>query len=100
MAAVALYASLLNENINTLIVKDSPESQNKASQPDGRGEAIKMLNCLRITDLAQEAGSLLLTKFVGIGELPETYKWTKSVYEKIKLGYYQIINDISEWMQK
>jgi cephalosporin-C deacetylase-like acetyl esterase len=100
MGAVALYASLLDKNINTLIVKNPPESQNIASQLDGRGEAIEMLNCLRITDLAQVAGALLPTKFVGIGKLPETYNWTKSVYDKIKPGHFQNINNISEWIYK
>ncbi len=97
MTAIALYASLLDKKINTIIIKHPPMSQNMGSQPDGRGEAIEMLNCLRITDLAQVAGSLLPTKFVGIGELPETYQWTKSVYNKIKPDYYQTISKLSEW---
>ncbi len=97
MAAVALYASLLDEKINTVIVKSPPESQNIASQPDGRGEAIEMINCLRITDLAQVAGALLPTKFVSIGKLPQTYEWTKLVYKKIKPDYFKIISGLSEW---
>ena len=97
MAAIALYASLLDGKINTMIVKNPPESQNMGSQPDGRGEAIEMLNCLRITDLAQVAGSLLPTKFVAIGQLPATYEWTESVYKKIKADHYQVISEFSEW---
>lgn len=97
MSAIAIYASFLDKKINTLIVKSPPESQNTGSQPDGRGEAIEMLNCLRITDLAQVAGLVLTTKFIGIGELPETYNWTKSVYKKFNPDYHQMINDFSEW---
>ncbi len=97
MAAVALYATLLDKNINTLIVKNPPESQNIASQPNGRGEAIEMLNCLRITDLAQVAGALLPTKFVAVGELPQTYQWTQSVYKKLQPNSFQIISGLSEW---
>lgn len=97
MGAVAIYASLLDENINAIILKNPPDSQNRGSQPDGRGEAIEMLNCLRITDLAQVAGSLLPTKFIGIGELPETYRWTRSVYNKIRPDLFYSIANISEW---
>jgi len=96
MAAVALYASLLDENINTLIVKSPPESQNMGSQPNGRGEAIEMLNCLRITDLPQVAGALLTTKFISIGELPQTYEWTKSVYKKLKPDSFQTISGLAD----
>ncbi|MCF6351824.1 MAG: acetylxylan esterase [Cyclobacteriaceae bacterium] len=97
MAAVALYASLLDENINTVIVKNPPESQNAGSQTNGRGEAIEMLNCLRITDLAQVAGALLPTKFVAVGKLPQTYEWTQSVYKKLQPSSFQIISGLSKW---
>ncbi|PKQ44440.1 alpha/beta hydrolase family protein [Confluentibacter flavum] len=97
MSVVALYTSLLHGNINTILVKNPPESQNMASSPDGRGEAIEMLNCLRVTDLAQVAGMNMSTKFIGIGELPETYKWTQQVYETLNPSNFQIIDSFSEW---
>ncbi|WP_159076334.1 alpha/beta hydrolase family protein [Flagellimonas amoyensis] len=97
MSVVALYAALLKGDINTVLVKNPPASQNVPSQPDGRGEAIEMLNCLRITDVAQVAGLNLDTKFIGIGELPDTYTWTKEVYETLKPENFQIIKDFSEW---
>ena len=52
MTAVAMYAALLDGKC----MPDSenpPESQDSPSKPDGRGAAIEMLNCLRITDLYQ-----------------------------------------------
>ncbi|MCK5700474.1 MAG: hypothetical protein KAI29_04950, partial [Cyclobacteriaceae bacterium] len=84
MAAIAPYASLLDGNIKSLILKNPPATQDVASQPDGRGEAIEMLNCLRITDLPQVAGLMYPNEFVAIGELPNSYKWTEDLYRNLK----------------
>ncbi len=51
MGVVALYSALLDGKCKTLILKNPPASQDVASNPDGRGPAIEMLNCLRITDV-------------------------------------------------
>ena len=56
-----------------------------------------MLNCLRVTDLAQVAGMNMSTKFIGIGELPQTYKWTKSLYEALNPNNFKIVGSFSEW---
>lgn len=83
MAAVAMYAALLDGNISTIILKDPPSTQNVPGSPDGKGEAIEMLNCLRITDLPQVAGLLYPAKIKVIGELPQNFNWAKAVYEKL-----------------
>lgn len=97
MSVVALYASLLKGDINSVVLKDAPATQNQASRPDGRGEAIEMLNCLRVTDLAQVAALNPNTKLIGLGPLPETFSWTKGVYGLFDPAHYQIIHDFSEW---
>jgi len=83
MCAVALYAALLDGGITTVILQAPPATQNAPSRPDGRGEAIEMLNCLRITDLPQVAGLLLPTNLVFIGSVPDTYRWTADLYQKL-----------------
>jgi hypothetical protein len=77
MGAVALYAALLDGKCRTLILKNPPETQNKASQPDGRGEALEMLQCLRVTDVNQIPALLYPTETVCIGSLPDTYQWAQ-----------------------
>ena len=84
MGAIAPYAALLDGNIKSLILKNPPATQDVASQSDGRGEAIEMLNCLRITDLPQVAGLMYPNEFVAIGELPNSYKWTEDLYKNLK----------------
>jgi hypothetical protein len=98
MAASALYAALLDKKINTLILKNPPATQNAPSQPNGRGEAIEMLNCLRITDLPQVAGLLYPKPLVAVGELPDTYQWAEALYEHLE-GEQSLIKvqKLSEW---
>ncbi|MEN8227727.1 MAG: acetylxylan esterase [Bacteroidota bacterium] len=75
MAAVAMYAALLDGNCHTLILKDPPATQDAPSRPDGQGAAIEMLNCLRITDLGQLPALLAPAKIDFQGEVPDTYQW-------------------------
>jgi len=74
-----MYAALLDGNCHTLILKDPPETQNCPSQPDGRGAAIEMLNCLRITDIYQLPALLMPAKIRFQGEIPEVYQWSEKV---------------------
>ncbi|MCD6563193.1 MAG: acetylxylan esterase [Thermoproteales archaeon] len=83
MAAVVLYSAFLKGNINTVVLKNPPPSQNINSNPDGTGNVIEMLNCLRYTDLPYIAGLLWPTRIVFIGPRPITYKWTEELYYKI-----------------
>ncbi len=98
MAVVALYAALLNGNVKTLILESPPATQNAASRPDGRGEAIEMLNCLTITDLPQVAGLLHPANIVFIGDRPQTYAWADAIYRKLGApGTIQTVSDVKEW---
>ncbi len=64
-------------------VADPPASQDSPSQPDGRGAAIEMLNCLRITDLYQLPALLTPAKINFQGEVPETYQWSEKILSTI-----------------
>lgn len=98
MAAVALYAALLDGRIRTLFLQSPPATQNAPSRPDGRGQAIEMLNCLRITDLPQVAGLLYPTELVFIGDMPDSYLWAKELYERLGSPHKFIrVSEISQW---
>jgi len=84
MGAIALYAALLDGNCQTLLLKNPPVTQDTASQPDGKGEAIEMLNCLRITDVCQIPALIPSTNLIFMGEVPDSYQWAENV--RIKLG--------------
>ncbi len=98
MCAVALYAALLDGRVSALILDSPPATQNVPSQPDGKGPAIEMLNCLRYTDLAQVAGLLWPTELVIAGECPETYEWAREVYRRLgEPGKLGVVADLGEW---
>ncbi|HSL86573.1 MAG TPA: hypothetical protein VK861_06535, partial [Bacteroidales bacterium] len=83
MGVVALYAALLDGKCKTIMLKNPPESQDVASSPDGRGEAIEILNCLRITDLRQIPALLAPAEIIFIGEMPGSYKWSEDLLNKL-----------------
>jgi len=83
MAAVALYAALLDGNLKAVILDQAPATQNAPSNPDGTGDAIEMLNCLRYTDLPYVAGLLYPADLVFVGELPKSYQWAEDLYSRL-----------------
>lgn len=98
MAAVALYAALLDGRISTLIVDSPPETQNAPSSPDGTGPAIEMLNCLRITDLAQVAGLLWPAQIVIAGECPDSFRWAQNLYKRLGTpDKFSVVGDLGSW---
>ncbi|WP_157637833.1 alpha/beta hydrolase [Flexithrix dorotheae] len=98
MATVALYAALLDGNIKNLVIKNPPATQNIASSPDGTGDAIEMLNCLRITDLPQVAGLLFPNNFIAVKDLPPSYQWAEKLYTNLGTSNHWIkVEKVSEW---
>ncbi len=83
MSVVAFYGALLDGNCKTVIVKNPPATQNIASSKDGRGAAVEMLNCLRITDVNQMPALIYPTSTVIIGDIPESYNWGVNSLRKI-----------------
>lgn len=98
MCAVALYAALLDGNVRTLILEDPPATQNVAGEKDGRGPAMEMLSCLRLTDLAQVAGLLWPTTLVFAGNAPSSYDWTEATYHRLGApGRMTRVRDLATW---
>jgi hypothetical protein len=90
MGAVALYAALLDGHITAVVLEQPPATQNAPSNPDGTGEAIEMLNCLRFTDLSYVAGLLYPADLVFVGEHPDSYDWTEKLYSQLDGKVYNI----------
>jgi len=98
MAAVALYAALLDGHVETLLLEDPPATQNAASQPDGEDNALEMLGCLRVTDLPQVAGLLYSAELVFIGECPSTYDWAGELYRKLgAANRFRRVSNVGDW---
>ncbi|MHB9009768.1 MAG: alpha/beta hydrolase family protein [Limisphaerales bacterium] len=98
MGAVALYAALLDGQLERVLLSAPPATQNVASQPDGRGPAIEMLGCLRLTDLPQVAGLLWPTELVIAGVGAEAYAWSESLYQRLGApGRFTRVADLDSW---
>ncbi|HWO00082.1 MAG TPA: acetylxylan esterase [Blastocatellia bacterium] len=80
MAVVALYAALLDGKIDAVILHNPPATQDAPSNPQGIGDSIEMLNCLRITDLPQVAGLLFPAELVFLGPRPSSYLWAEDLF--------------------
>jgi cephalosporin-C deacetylase-like acetyl esterase len=83
MTVVALYAALMDGNCQQVVLKNPAATQDVASRPDGKGEALEMLNCLRVTDVNQLPALISPTKTVFLGEVPTSYEWSQQVLEKV-----------------
>ena len=68
---LALHAAALDDRIERVILDDPPRSH-------GQGPAL--LNVLRFTDLPEVAGMVAPREIVSLTPLPETYRFTRSVY--------------------
>ncbi len=98
MCAIALYAALLDQRIRTVFLENPPATQNVGGEKDGRGPALEMLNCLRITDLAQVAGLLWPAELVFVGKTPTTYEWAEALYHQLgEPGRVTRVDDVSRW---
>ncbi|HBL75546.1 MAG: hypothetical protein A2W90_05450 [Bacteroidetes bacterium GWF2_42_66] len=91
MSAVAMYAALMDGKCKKLILNTPPATQDAPSQPNGEGETIEMLNCLRITDVYQMPALLYPAEITITGEVPETYKWSENILAKLgRKGFSQM----------
>jgi len=98
MAAVVLYAALLDGRIRTVFLENPPSTQNAPGEKDGRGPALEMLNCLRITDLTQVATLLWPTELVLLGPTPAPYDAVEAVHQRLGTpGRVVRLRDIAEW---
>ena len=98
MSAVALYAALLDGRLASVFLESPPETQDAASQQNGKGPAIEMLNCLRHTDFAYVAGLLHPAEIILAGEVASTYDWGQDLYRRLGAGgKFQRLKAISDW---
>jgi cephalosporin-C deacetylase-like acetyl esterase len=83
MTVVASYAALMDGNCQQLVLKNPAATQDVTSRTDGKGEALEMLNCLRVTDVNQLPALISPTKTVFLGEVPASYEWSQQVLEEL-----------------
>jgi hypothetical protein len=101
MAAVALYAALLDGNVRSVMLVGPPATHNTRSDPDGADDALEMLGVLRYTDLPITAGLLYPTELVFWLEWSQSYTWTEELYARLgPPGRIMHIRKMEQWRTK
>ncbi|HBH83438.1 MAG: hypothetical protein A2X05_15295 [Bacteroidetes bacterium GWE2_41_25] len=80
---VALYAALMDGRCEALILKNPPETQDLPGNPEGKGPATEMLNCLRITDVYQIPALLAPSRIQFADKMPQAYQWSQDLITKL-----------------
>jgi len=97
MASVALFAALLDGKCKSLLLQNPPSTLDAPSNPNGRGEALELLNVLQITDVNQLPALVYPARSYLLGDFPNTYEWSMDILEKIELsGQVAKIEDMSQ----
>src|SRR5439155_10819891 len=73
MAALALYAGLLDERIGRVVLSDPPTTHRSPSAP-------ALLNVLRVTDLPEAAAAFAPRRIVFVPEVPVAYEVARKIY--------------------
>jgi hypothetical protein len=72
MGILALYAALFDERIKQIVLNDPPASH---------WQRPALLNVLRLTDIPEVAGAFAPRRLVSLTRLPQTFDFTRHVYE-------------------
>lgn len=98
MAAVALYAALLDGRVGAIFLHSPPGTQDVSSEANGKGSALEMLNCLRYTDLPYLAGLLYPAQVIMSGDVPSTYAWAEQLHGRMAPpGSFRRVAEMKEW---
>ena len=73
MAALALYAGLLDERVERVVLNDPPTTHRSPAAPG-------LLNVLRVTDLPEAAAAFAPRRLVFIPEVPAAYEPARKVF--------------------
>lgn len=94
LGVVALYAALMDGRCTSIVLKDPPATQDIGDNPNGKGPAIEMLNCLRITDVNRLPALLAPAKISIVGEVPTAYEWSEKMLKRFEGSSFGKINSI------
>ncbi|GEO23617.1 hypothetical protein CQA01_41510 [Cyclobacterium qasimii] len=92
MAAIAMYAAMMDEKCENMYLSNPPETHDQPSPKNGRDFALELLNVLRITDTYQIPALSYPTKTYFSGEIPPAYAWSDSVLHRAVNDQLYIVN--------
>ena len=90
-ASLAIYAAILDPQITEVVLADCPTSHEDQQTPE-------FLGVLRIGDLPHNLALAYPRTITFVGKMPEAYKWTQQLYEKLGAGdRIRVIRSMGGW---
>ena len=90
-AVLALYAAVLDPNVEEVILDAPPESHTDAATPE-------LLHVLQVGDLPQNLGLVCPRPVTFVGEVPSAYAWTRDAYGALGLAdRIRVVKELSAW---
>lgn len=91
-AMLAVYAAVLDTEIEEVVLEAAPESHTTAETPE-------LLGVLRVGDLPQNLALLHPRPITFIGKMPAAYEWTKQVYERLGTAErIRVVRSVRDWL--
>ncbi len=91
MAALAIYAAILDPQIGELILDAPPESH-------ANPETAEFLGILRLGDLPQNLALFYPRPITFIGKMPAAFEWTRKLYENLGAAdRIRVIRQARQW---
>lgn len=90
-AVLAIYAALLNPEIDEVVISDCPATHTSPETPE-------LLGVLRVGDIPHNLALVFPRKITFVGTLPSEFEWTREVYERFgEQDKIRVIPAISDW---
>ena len=90
-AALAIYAAMLDPEITEIVLADPPVSHEDPETPE-------FLGVLRTGDLPHNLALAYPRPITFVGEVPEAYRWTQQLYEKLGAGdRVRVVQRTADW---
>ncbi len=91
MAPIAIYAGMLNPQVDEIVLQACPSTHEDPS-------VAEFLGVLRIGDLPHNLALAYPRAITFVGKVPDEFQWTKRVYEKLDAAdRFRQIDSITQW---
>lgn len=90
-AVLAIYAALLDERIEEIVLAEPPATHEDPQTPP-------LLGVLQIGDLAHNLALAYPRRITFVSEIPAAYRWTAELYRRLGNGdAVQVVSRLSDW---
>jgi dienelactone hydrolase len=90
-APLAIYAAILDPQINEIVLSDPPSSHQDPTTPE-------LLGVLRVGDLPHNLALAYPRPITFVGQMPPAYEWTRQLYEALGAGdRIRVVRSVRDW---